>query len=94
MDKTKLSIGLVVGALVIYALYRHFQTSSATASAQTSGSLPVTAVSSPEFSPGNIYVNSSSGQSTVTNPPVSQTIGKQHGTPVYNSGQTIAYPMV
>lgn len=91
MDKTKLSIALVLGALALYAGYRYYQSKTAT---NGNDQLPAQSEMAYYSTPPTVSASGSPGQVYVHGGTVSQTITQQQGKPVYNSGQSINYPMV
>lgn len=90
MDKTKFAVFGTIGALVLYAIYRHYQGSTNGTADQLPAqsnmqyySLPPTASASDGI--GTTYVHPGA---------VSETITRQNGKQVLYTGQPLTYPTV
>lgn len=90
-DKTKISIGVVVGALVVYALYRNYQSGRQSGA---SDQLPVQSEIQYYHSPEVNSVSDGITDSITQTGRVSETILNQEGRPLYFQGMPQTYPMV
>lgn len=90
-DRTKLSIGVVVGALVVYALYRNFQAGKQSgASDQLPAQSEIQYFHTPEVNSVSDGITDSITQTGR----VSEHILNQEGRPIYYQGMPQTYPMV
>lgn len=90
-DKTKVSIGVVIGALVVYAMYRNFQAGKQSGN---SDQLPVQSEIQYYHSPEVNSVADGITDSITQDNRVSETITNQNGRPILYQGQPLTYPMV
>ena len=90
-DKTKVSIGIVVGGLVVYALYRNYQAGKESGA---SDQLPVQSSIEYFHSPEVNSVSDGITDSITQDNRVSETITNQSGRQILYNGQPMTYPMV
>lgn len=91
MDKTKVSIVAVIGALVVYGFWRNWE------NAKLSGKndqLPAQSEMEYFQSPPAYSAMDGIGDTPVVHESISQTIRNQSGRPILYNGQPMTYPMI